>query len=213
VAVLFTVALVGSPGCVSRGTLTDYASDFTPGEGLGGCPNLAGTYVATGHAADYILMFPLPPIPVWWGRYPEQPRLDVDMGLLLNGNVAVEVKSVEQVVLAQPDANHLIITLLDDLGHAIEDFEEIVFTRGGREIERPENQTRGFFCSTSNALILGWGTRYSETGQTEMSIMLGRLLDGSLAVRTHAYMFSSAPFFVDQQWHRYERAPSRELSP
>jgi len=191
--------------------LRDYTNDFTPGDGLDGCPDLAGTYVTTGHATDYLITFPFGVLlPVWWGQYPEQPRLDVDLGLVLSGNVGIEVEGTEHVVIAQPDADHLVITLIDDAGRAIENFEAIVFTRDRREIRRSENPTRGFVCTTSNALLFGWGRAYEGSG-IEIKRMLGRLPDGSLAIRTHAYMFSSEFFFIDQQWHRYENVPSREL--
>jgi hypothetical protein len=135
------------------------------------------------------------------------------MGLLLDGDdAAVKVEGVKQVGLAQPDADHLVITLIDDSGHPIAGFEKVVFIRGGRGIEPLENRTPFFSC-WSSSVSFGWGRRYRETGMTEMSIMMGRLPDGSLAVRTHAYMFSSSFFFVDQQWHRYEETSSRELSP
>ena len=210
-ALLLTLSLSGSPGCVSRIPLQlrDYSYDFTPGDGLDGCPDLAGMYVTTGHATDYLITFPFGILlPVWWGQYPEQPRLDIDLGLLFDGNGAVKVESAERVTLAQPDADHLVITLTDDSGRTIENFDEIVFTRDRRGDERSENRTRGFFCSTSNALLFGWGKAYEGAG-SEIKRMLGRLPDGSLAVRTHAYMFSSEFFFIDQQWHRYENVPSR----
>jgi hypothetical protein len=216
-ALLLAFALGGSPGCVTRMPLPvrlgDYFGDFTPGAGMGGCPDVAGTYVATGHADDYLITFPFVLVlPVWWGQYPEQPRLDMDLGLVLDGKDAVKVEGAEHVILAQPDANHLVITLIDDSGRAIENFEEIVFTRFGRGIARPENWTRGFSCSTSHALMFGWGRPYEAVG-SEIQIVLGRLPDGRLAVRTHAYMFSSKFFFDDQQWHLYESVSSPEPSP
>jgi hypothetical protein len=213
-AFLLTFALTGAPGCVARVPLdlSNPYSEFTPGAGLDGCPDVAGTYVTTGHATDYLITFPFVLVlPVWWGQYPEQPRLDMDLGLVLDGIVAVKVEGAEHVMLAQPDADHLVITLIDGSGRAIEDFEGIVFTRYRRGVTRPESSTRGFSCSTSNALMFGWGKGYE--GTAEIGRVLGRLRDGSLWVQTHAYMYSSEYFFVDQQWHRYEEAFPRELDP
>ena len=106
--VLVTLTMSGSPGCVSRVPLSlkGYSNYFTPDDELYGCPDLTGTYLVTGQATDYVITFPLPLIvPVWWGEFPEQPRLDVDLGLVREGNVPVEVPGATRIAISHPDVH------------------------------------------------------------------------------------------------------------
>jgi hypothetical protein len=218
-AFLLTFALTGAPGCVVRMPLDlrDPFSELTPGAGLGGCPDVAGTYMATGHATDYLITFPMPFIvPVWWGEFPEQPRLDVDLGLVLEGDVPVEVPGATRIAISHPGMGRVVFTLMDDSGSVIEGFEEIEFRRRGFGLDRSQDSRPTFYCLIpAGALVRGVGLmiergyRYRESGTYSMSVMLGRLPDGSLAVQTHAYM-PPGIFFVDQQWHRYESVSSSE---
>jgi hypothetical protein len=216
-ALLLTFALDGSLGCVSRIPLLlrDYNYDFTPDDELLGCPNLTGTHLVTGQATDYLITFPLPLIvPVWWGEFPEQPRLDVDLGLVLEGDVPVQVPGVTRIEISHPDEHRVLFTLMDDSGSVIEGFEEVEFKRTGREFNRPPDSQPTFYCLIQHpppsiligvGLMIPRGYRYPESRTYLMSVMLGRLPDGSLAVRTHAYM-PPGIFDVDQQWHRDESA-------
>jgi len=200
--------------------LKDYSDYFTPDDELYGCPDLTGTYLVTGQATDYVITFPLPLIvPVWWGEFPEQPRLDVDLGLVLEGDVLVEVPGATRIAILHPDAHRVVFTLMDDSGSVIEGFEEIEFRRAGRGFDRLQDSQPTFYCLIQHpppsivigvGLMISRGYRYPESGTYSMTVMLGRLPDGSLAVRTHAYM-PPGIFYLDQQWHRYESASSSEV--
>ncbi len=213
--VLVTLTLSGSPGCVARFPLLlkDYSGYFTPDDELYGCPDLTGAYLVTGHATDYGISFFI--VPVWWGEFPEQPRLDVDLGLVLEGDVPVEVPGATRIAISHPDEHRVVFTLMDNSGSVIEGFE---FRRTRRGFDRPQDSQPTFYCLIQHpwpsivigvGLVIPRGYRYPESGTYSMSVMLGRLPDGSLAVRTHAYM-PRWWFGVDQQWHRYESASSSE---
>jgi len=135
----------------------------------------------------------------------------MDLGLVLDGNVPVTVADADRVTLTQPDADHLVITLIDDSGRAIESFEEIVFARYRRGIRRVENRARDFRCGRDGSLTFGWD--WGADGTTaDVRRRIGRLPDGGLAVGLYE---SAIRLFgrIDQQWHRYEKVPSREPSP
>jgi hypothetical protein len=222
---LIVLTLSGSAGCVTRipALWDDYSNDFTPAQELLGCPDLTGIYLVTGQATDYLITFPMPLfVPVWWGKFSEPPRLDVDLGLAFEGDVAVEVPGATRVrIWHHPDARRVMFMPIDDSGNVIEGFEEVEFTRTGSGFIRPHEWQPTFHCLIDypppsiligTGLVIPRGDRSPETGTYEMTVMLGRLPDGTLAVRTHAYMWSSGVFFVDQQWHRYDSAPSPDVA-
>lgn len=211
-ALLLAFALGGSPGCVWRIPLNEYVQDFAPGVGLDGCPDLAGTYVATGQGSDYLLTFPFYFIlPIWWGRNPAPPRLDMDLALGVDDDVRLRVEGAEQVVLAQPDADHLVITLLDDSGRAIENFEEIVFVRHRGGTKRKRNWERDFSCSGDGRLVIEWS--WGADGAHAFSgRMLGRLPDGNLVVRAREERFMLSGL-IDTRSQLYERVFSSNPSP
>ena len=210
-ALLLALAIWGSCGCVYRLPLRDYEFDATADEGLGGCPDLAGTYKVTGHANDYLILgLVLPILPVWWERNPAQPRLDKDLGLVLHKGTPSEIAGVQYVMFAQPDADHIVITLLNESRLAVKNWDEIVLATRGSAVAHVYDPRLIFSCwkSRDNAPILGIARRFvsGETPYPAGTRYIGQHPDGNGSLLLHT--FDSQGFFYTRGWHWYEKVVS-----
>jgi hypothetical protein len=206
---VLALAVVSSPGCISQIPLRRYDEGFVPDDSLDGCPDLAGTYEIAGDASEYLIAFQvlgILPLPFWWERDPQQPRLDMDLGLVFQGGLPIRVAGAKSARLSQPNSNRLLITLADDSGQSVEGYEEIVFARRRPQGQRLENRARDFKC---------WNGKFSfEIEETPYSwyVDLGRLPDGSLVAKV-IERNAGAFIFIARHWHRYEEVQSSNPSP
>jgi hypothetical protein len=130
-----TIAALLSCGCVII-DVPIYPDEWTRvhREGEGSCPDLTGTYAASGRESGLIKLFWF--LPFWWSSNAQSiPRLDQDLGLSLEWGRPLAIEGAIAIQFDQADPGRIWFTVLRGDGSQIEEFDDVGFTRTSSRLD------------------------------------------------------------------------------
>lgn len=179
------------------------------------CPDLGGTFAASGEESSVITLFWF--LPIWWSSNSQSlPRLDRDLALapLKYGDYpsAVEIEGTTALLIDQLDPEHVRIAVLRDDRHRVEGVGDVTYARSS---SRLEDRGRDFECK--NGRIELAFTSSSEGSESISTIRVSRSSDGALVVKvTDLEIIAYFPVIAadwGSTWHRYEALPDLHITP
>jgi hypothetical protein len=198
-------------GCVliSAPLYPDKWAPITVGE-ENECPDLGGTFVASGEESGAITFFWF--VPIWWSSNRQSiPRLDKDLALSsLWGGSSIEIEGTAALLLDQLDLEHVRIAVLRDDRHRVEGMGDVTYARSSPTLE---DRARDYECRDGRIEFGFTGNRGEES-----TIRAGRSSDGALVVKVSDFWIAPSAWFLPSiywwnTWHRYEVQPDLQIAP
>jgi hypothetical protein len=201
-------------GCVliSAPLYPDKWAPITVGE-ENECPDLGGTFAASGEGSGAVTLFWF--VPIWWSsNRPSIPRLDKDLALstLPNGS-SIEIEGTAALLLDQRGPEHVRIAVMRDDRHRVEGVGDVTYARSS---SRLEDRARDFECRDGRIEFAYLVDHGSEAGTEFSTIRVGRTSDGALVVKASDYWIGPNYFTILvwwNTWHRYEALPDLQITP